>query len=415
MRTPQPERTQSNPYPMVTIGIIREGKVPPDARVPLTPEQCAEAQVEFPVKFLVEPSPIRCFKDEEYTAHGVALSHDLSACDVLLGVKEVPMERLLPGKTYLFFSHTIKKQPYNRPLLQAILAKNIRLIDYEVLTDERGQRLIAFGFYAGVVGAHNGLWAYGKRTGQFSLPRLFESHDYAEVLAVYEKLQLPPLRIVLTGTGRVATGAAKNLRDMGIQQVDARTFLEKDFPYAVFTQLQAEDYVARRDGATFDKNDFYKNGDVYLSTFAPYYRRADIFINGIFYDRKAPAFFTCSEMQSPDFQIKTIADITCDLMPYSSVPCTVRASKIADPVFGFDPATGLEVPPYDNSPVDVMAIDNLPSELPRDASAFFGRQMLGAIFPELLLGKDSPVIRRGMIAQDGKLTEAFEDLEDYVR
>ena len=400
---------------MVTIGIIREGKVPPDARVPLTPEQCAEAQVEFPVKFLVEPSPIRCFKDEEYTAHGVALSHDLSACDVLLGVKEVPMERLLPGKTYLFFSHTIKKQPYNRPLLQAILAKNIRLIDYEVLTDERGQRLIAFGFYAGVVGAHNGLWAYGKRTGQFSLPRLFESHDYAEVLAVYEKLQLPPLRIVLTGTGRVATGAAKNLRDMGIQQVDARTFLEKDFPYAVFTQLQAEDYVARRDGATFDKNDFYKNGDVYLSTFAPYYRRADIFINGIFYDRKAPAFFTCSEMQSPDFQIKTIADITCDLMPYSSVPCTVRASKIADPVFGFDPATGLEVPPYDNSPVDVMAIDNLPSELPRDASAFFGRQMLGAIFPELLLGKDSPVIRRGMIAQDGKLTEAFEDLEDYVR
>lgn len=389
--------------------------MPPDARVPLTPEQCAEAQVEFPVKFLVEPSPIRCFKDEEYTAHGVALSHDLSACDVLLGVKEVPMERLLPGKTYLFFSHTIKKQPYNRPLLQAILAKNIRLIDYEVLTDERGQRLIAFGFYAGVVGAHNGLWAYGKRTGQFSLPRLFESHDYAEVLAVYEKLQLPPLRIVLTGTGRVATGAAKNLRDMGIQQVDARTFLEKDFPYAVFTQLQAEDYVARRDGATFDKTDFYKNGDAYLSTFAPYYRRADIFINGIFYDRKAPAFFTCSEMQSPDFQIKTIADITCDLMPYSSVPCTVRASKIADPVFGFDPATGLEVPPYDNSPVDVMAIDNLPSELPRDASAFFGRQMLGAIFPELLLGKDSPVIRRGMIAQDGKLTEAFEYLEDYVR
>jgi len=415
MRTPQPERTQSNPYPMVTIGIIREGKVPPDARVPLTPEQCAEAQVEFPVKFLVEPSPIRCFKDEEYTAHGVALSHDLSACDVLLGVKEVPIERLLPGKTYLFFSHTIKKQPYNRPLLHAILAKNIRLIDYEVLTDERGQRLIAFGFYAGVVGAHNGLWAYGKRTGQFSLPRLFESHDYAEVLAVYEKLQLPPLRIVLTGTGRVATGAAKNLRDMGIKQVDARTFLEKDFPYAVFTQLQAEDYVARRDGATFDKNDFYKNGDAYLSTFAPYYRRADIFINGIFYDRKAPAFFTCSEMQSPDFHIKTIADITCDLMPYSSVPCTVRASKIADPVFGFDPATGLEVPPYDNSPVDVMAIDNLPSELPRDASAFFGRQMLGAIFPELLLGKDSPVIRRGMIAQDGKLTEAFAYLEDYVQ
>jgi len=399
---------------MIKIGIIREGKVPPDARVPLTPEQCAEAQVEFPVKFLVEPSPVRCFKDEEYTAHGVTLSHDLSDCDVLLGVKEVPLERLMPDKTYLFFSHTIKKQPYNRPLLRAVLEKNIRLIDYEVLTDEHGQRLIAFGFYAGVVGAHNGLWTYGQRTGAFSLPRLHESHDYAEVQEVYAQLQLPPLRIVLTGTGRVSTGAAKNLRDMGIVQVTPQEFLEKDFPHAVFTQLQAADYVARLDGEVFEKNHFYQNSTAYRSTFAPYYRRADIFINGIFYDGQAPAFFTREEMQQPDFQIKTIADITCDLMPRSSVPCTIRASKIADPVFGFDPATGLEVPPFSPGSVDVMAIDNLPSELPRDASAFFGRQLLGAIFPELLRGKDSAAIRRGMIAEGGKLTEPFEYLADYV-
>ena len=399
---------------MIKIGIIREGKVPPDARVPLTPEQCAEAQVEFPVKFLVEPSPVRCFQDEEYTKHGVTLSHDLSQCDVLLGVKEVPLERLIPDKTYLFFSHTIKKQPYNRPLLRAILEKNIRLIDYEVLTDERGQRLIAFGFYAGVVGAHNGLWTYGQRTGLFALPRLCESHDYAEVQEVYEKLQLPPLRIVLTGTGRVATGAAKNLRDMGIRQVTAQEFLEKDFPEAVFIQLQAADYVARLDGAAFDKSDFYKNGAAHRSTFAPYYRKTDIFINGIFYDPKAPAFFTREEMQQPDFQIKTIADITCDMMPHSSVPCTLRASKIADPVYGFDPASGLEVPPFAPGSVDVMAIDNLPSELPRDASAFFGRQLLGAIFSELLRGNDSAVVRRGMLTEGGKLTENFAYLADYV-
>lgn len=399
---------------MIKIGIIREGKVPPDARVPLTPEQCAEAQVEFPVKFLVEPSPVRCFKDAEYTAHGVTLSQDLSECDVLLGVKEVPIERLLAGKTYLFFSHTIKKQPYNRDLLRAILEKNIRLIDYEVLTDEQGQRLIAFGFYAGVVGAHNGLWTYGRRTGAFSLPRLCESHDYAEVQEVYARLQLPPLRIVLTGTGRVSTGAAKNLRDMGIQQVTPQEFLEKEFPHAVFTQLQAADYVARLDGAAFDKKHFYADSTAYRSTFGPYYRRTDIFINGIFYDGKAPAFFTREEMQSPDFQIKTIADITCDLMPRSSVPCTIRASKIADPVFGFDPVTGQEVPPFGPDSIDVMAIDNLPSELPRDASAFFGRQLLGAIFPELLRGKNSAVIHRGMITEDGKLTKPFEYLADYV-
>lgn len=399
---------------MVKIGIIREGKTPPDARAPLTPEQCAEAQVELPIRIVAQPSPIRCFKDEEYRRHGIHLQEDLSDCDVLLGVKEVPIEQLVPNKTYLFFSHTIKKQPYNRPLLQAVLEKNIRLIDYEALADARGERLIAFGFYAGIVGAHNGLWTWARRTGQFVLPRLCESHDYAAVLEVYERLQLPPLRIVLTGTGRVATGAAKNLQDMGIQQVSPTEFLENQFDKAVFTQLHAQDYAAHRDGRAFDKSHFYAHGEEYVSAFAPYYRRADIFINGIFYNRQSPPFFTVSEMQSPDFRIKTIADITCDMMPASSVPSTIRASKIADPVYGFDPMTNQECPPYQPNGVDVMAIDNLPSELPRDASAFFGRQLLEKILPELLKGRESQAIQRGMIAEGGRLTEAFGYLTGYV-
>lgn len=398
----------------VKVGIIREGKVPPDARAPLTPEQCAEAMVELPVRIVVQPSPVRCFKNEEYVAHGIHLQEDLSDCDVLLGIKEVPVEQLVDGKTYLFFSHTMKKQPHNRHLLQAILQKNIRLIDYEALTDERGERLIAFGFYAGIVGAHNALWTWSRRTGQFSLPRLCESHDYAEVLEVYEKLILPPLRIVLTGTGRVSTGAAKNLRDIGIQQVTPQEFLEKDFSEAVFTQIAAQDYVRHREGRAFDKKHFYAHGEEYVSAFAPYYRRADIFINGIFYDKKAPAFFTTEEMQRPDFQIKVIADITCDIVPDSSVPSTIRASKIADPVFSFDPKTGQETPPYLPGSVDVMSIDNLPSELPRDASAFFGRQLLEKILPELLHGRASDAIRRGMIAENGNLTPEFRYLIDYV-
>ncbi len=308
----------------------------------------------------------------------------------------------------------MKKQPHNRHLLQAILAKKIRLIDYEALTDERGERLIAFGFYAGIVGAHNALWTWGRRTGQFSLPRLCDSHDYAEVLEIYEKLKLPPLRIVLTGTGRVATGAAKNLRDIKIRQVTPQEFLENDFQEAVFTQIAAQDYVAHRDGRAFDKKHFYAHGEEYASAFAPYYRRADIFINGIFYDKKAPAFFTVEEMQSPDFQIKVIADATCDLVPGSSVPSTIRASKIAEPVYGFDPRSGLEAPPYQPGSIDVMAIDNLPSELPRDASAFFGRQLLEKILPELLKGRASDAIRRGMIAENGHLPPEFEYLTDYV-
>ncbi|MBK7939695.1 MAG: alanine dehydrogenase [Lewinellaceae bacterium] len=277
---------------MIKFGIIREGKVPPDARVPLTPEQCAEAMVELPVRIVVQPSPVRCFKNEEYTKHGVPLQEDLSDCDVLLGVKEVPSDLLIPEKTYLFFSHTMKKQTHNRRLLQAIVEKKIRLIDYEALTNERGERLIAFGFYAGIVGAHNALWTWGRRSGQFSLPRLCESHDYAEVLAIYEKIALPPLRIVLTGGGRVASGAAKNLRDMGIREVTPDEFLHRDFPEAVFTQILAEHYVARCDGGPFEKEHFYQHGEQYQSMFAPFYRRAHIFINGIFTTKKSPAFLT---------------------------------------------------------------------------------------------------------------------------
>lgn len=372
--------------------------------------------VELPLRIVVQPSPVRCFKDEEYAAHGIPLQEDLSDCEILLGIKEVPVDWLVPGKTYLFFSHTMKKQPHNRLLLQAVLEKNIRLIDYEALTDERGERLIAFGFYAGIVGAHNALWTWGKRTGQFSLPRLCESHDYAEVLKVYEQLELPPLHIVLTGTGRVSTGAAKNLRDMGVLQVTPQEFLEEDFSEAVFTQIAAGEYMEHNDPGrpVFDKKHFYAHGGEYNCVFAPYYRRADVFINGIFYDKKAPAFFSIEEMQRADFSIKVIADITCDIMPDSSVPSTIRPGKITDPVYGFDPKSGLETPPFQPGSVDVMAIDNLPSELPRDASAFFGRQLLEKILPQLLMGRSSDAIRRGMVTENGNLTSEFSYLADYV-
>ena len=400
---------------MLKVGIIREGKVPPDARVPLSPEQCAEAQLRLPIQIVVQKSPIRCFKDEEYAARHIALQADVSDCDILMGVKEVPIDQLIPDKTYLFFSHTIKKQPYNRPLLLAALAKNIRLIDYEVLTNEKGERLVAFGFYAGVVGAHNAMWTWGKRTGQFSLPRLCESHDYAEVLEVYRKTQLPPLRIVLTGSGRVASGAAKNLLDMGIRQVEPQAFLSQDFDGPVFTQIHAENYARPKDtGKSFDKSDFYKNGDQYVSTFQPYFQKADIFINGIFYDKKAPAFFTMDDMQRPDFRIRVIGDITCDIMPGASVPATIRPTHIDDPVFGFDPRTGEETAPYQPGVVDVMAIDNLPSELPRDASVFFGEQLMIFILPELIRACQSDVLRRATITDQGVLTPAFEYLSDYV-
>lgn len=400
---------------MFKIGIIREGKVPPDRRVPLSPAQCAAVLEKFPeVKIAVQPSPIRCFKDEEYVAQGIDLQEDLSDCDILIGVKEVPIDWLLPHKTYFFFSHTIKQQPYNRRLLQTVLERHIRLVDYEVLTDERGYRLIAFGYYAGVVGNHNALWTWGCRTGQFSLPRMCESHDYAEIKAVYATTKFPPVRIVVTGNGRVAAGALQNLHDMSIRHVSPEDFLKYDYDEPVFTQVHAQDYARHRDGKLFDKGHFYVHGEQYESTFGPFARRADIFVNCIFYDGRAPMFFTVEEMKQPEFRIRVIADVTCDIMPGASVPSTIRPSKIADPIYGFNPQTGEECALHQAEGVDVMAIDNLPSELPRDASVFFGNQFIENILPEIVAGDPHSVIERGTIAEAGALTEHFAYLTDYV-
>ncbi|MCS6929257.1 MAG: NAD(P)-dependent oxidoreductase [Saprospiraceae bacterium] len=400
---------------MIKIGIIREGKIPPDARTPLTPQQCQEVSERFSLEVIVQPSRVRCFSDEEYAAVGVRVQEDVSNCDFLLGVKEVPISQLIPGKTYLFFSHTVKKQPHNRSLLQAILEQKIRLIDYERLTDDRGDRLIAFGFYAGLVGAHNALWTYGKRSGLFTLPRMYLCRDYAEVKTSYCNLKLPPIRIVLTGSGRVAAGVIRNLHDMNIRQVAPRDFLKKDFDRPVFTQLFPQDYVQHRSGPRiFDKAHFYAHGDEYISIFKPYTHCTDIFINGIYYDPRAPKFFTLADMAEATFRIQVIADISCDLAPHGAVPTTIRPSTIAEPVYGIHRFTGKECPPFTPEGIDVMAIDNLPSELPRDASGFFGQQLIANVLPELLQGLDRPIIRRATIAEEGHLTEPYRYLSDYV-
>ena len=396
------------------IGIIREGKVPPDSRVPLTPEQCAFLNKSGKVQIVVQPSPNRCFDDEAYQKAGISLREDLTDCDVLMGVKEVPIEQLIPGKTYFFFSHTIKKQSYNRDLLLAVLEKNIRLLDYEVLTNEKGQRLIAFGKFAGMVGAHNGVMTYGNRTGKFNLKRMKDCHDYAEAKTIYKKMDLPPMKIVLTGTGRVANGAAQVLRDMGIEKVAPEDFVENEFQHAVFTQLGCGDYAAHKNGNTFNLQDFFQNPQNYESIFTPYIQASDVMINGIFWDNKAPAFFTKEEMKESDFRIKVIADVTCDIAPVASIPSTLRASTIANPVFGYDPIAEAEAIPHQANVIDMMTIDNLPNELPRDASQAFGEQFIEYIFQELLEQKEGGVIERASVSENGDLGKYFEYMRDYV-
>jgi len=396
------------------IGIIREGKNPPDSRVPLAPEQCAYILAHFQqVEISVQPSPIRCYPDDAYRHQNVPLKEDLTDCELLLGVKEVPIPQLIPDKTYFFFSHTIKEQPYNRQLLRAILEKNIRLIDYEALTDEQGRRLIAFGKFAGMVGAHNGIMAYGQRNGSFQLPRMKDYLDYAEARAAYKQLKLPPMKIVLTGTGRVGQGAALVLRDMGIKEVPPEAFLQQTFDQAVFTQLRCQDYARRRDGGGFDKQEFFAHPERYESAFAPFAATADLMINGIYWNNKAPAFFTQEEMKAPAFHLKVIADVTCDIAPVSSIPSTLKASTIAEPVFGYDPATGAETAPYQPHVIDMMTVDNLPNELPRDASKAFGEQFIAYILPELLKS-NSKIIERATVAKGGQLGPHFQYLSRYA-
>jgi hypothetical protein len=333
----------------------------------------------------------------------------------LIGVKEVPVENILSDKTYLMFSHTMKEQPYNRGLLKKILEKGSSLIHYEAFTNEKGARVIAFGKFAGMVGAHNALYAYGERTEKFHLPRMHSLDDYSEVQAVYKKTKFSTMKIVLTGTGRVSVGASLVLDDMGIQKVSPLSFVKDDFDYPVYTQLNSFFYTKRKDGKTFDSAiDFYQNPTDYESDFSHFLSVSDIFINGIFWDPKAPAFFTKEQMKNENFNIKVIADITCDIAPESSIPSTLKASTILEPVFGYNPKEENICAPYQKNSVDMMTIDNLPNELPKDASTAFGEMFTEYVLKELVK-KESEFIEKAKIVDKGKLGKHYQYLQEFIK
>jgi saccharopine dehydrogenase (NAD+, L-lysine forming) len=398
----------------VTIGLIREGKTPPDKRVPFTPMQAEEIMQRYPqVKIVVQKSEPRCFKDDEYANLDVEVTADVSACDILMGIKEVPIDQLVANKTYLFFSHTIKKQPYNRKLLQAVLEKKIRLIDYEALKDRQGNRLVAFGRYAGIVGAYNGLWTYGKRFNRFSIRRAFECFDVNDLKLELRKVELPAVKIILTGAGRVGRGSMETLDSAGIRKVSPQLFLSMTFDEPVYVQLSSADYHRRKEGGHFNREEFHKYPERYESFFHEYTKVADILMAGAYWNPKAPVLFTRDQMSSPDFRIKVIADITCDID--GSIPSTKKASSIVDPIYDYNPKTdSVDAPLNSEENITVMAIDNLPCELPRSASEEFGRDLIDRVLP-MLIGEDKEeVIERATITMNGKLTPHFSYLQDYA-
>lgn len=399
---------------MLKIGLIREGKIPPDKRVAFTPLQAQEIQQRFNgVQVVCQHSEVRAFSDDEYREAGISVTQDVSDCDILMGIKEVPVADLIADKTYLFFSHTLKKQPYNRKLLQEVLKKNIRLIDYEALRDRFGNRLVAFGRYAGIVGAYNALWTYGKRFGLFSLRRAFECFDINDLKRELRKVQLPPVKIILTGAGRVAKGSMETLDTANIRKVSAQDFLERNFDEPVYVQLSSADYHKRKDGGRFNRDEYHQFPERYETDFTRFTAEADILIAGAYWNPKAPALFTSRDMLEPYFKIKVVADITCDIN--GSVPSTRKASTIIDPIYDYDACTDSIQPPLSNEKfVTVMAIDNLPCELPRSASEEFGRDLIDRILP-VMIGEDKEeIIARATLTRNGKLTEHFAYLQDFV-
>lgn len=398
------------------IGIIREGKTPPDKRVPLSPEQCERIINEYPnVEIYVEKSEIRKFRDSEYERLGVAVVDNVEHCDVLMGVKEVPIEQLIPNKKYLFFSHTFKKQPYNRKLLKAILDKNIQLIDWEVITNSKGQRLIAFGRYAGIVGAYNGFLAYGKKSGNYDLKPAHACEDRAEMEAQLDNVILPKnFKIVLTGKGRVGGGAIETISCMPqIKEVTPDEFLKKTFDHPVYTILGVEDYNTTIDGSPFDKKQFYSDPTgVFESTFLRYAKVADMYIACHYWDNRSPFIFSRKDAKDPNWNIKVVADVSCDID--CAVACTIRPSTIADPIYGYNPETESEDDFMKDNVMAVMAVDNLPCELPKDASVDFGEMFIEHVLEPLLGNDPENIIERASETKEGQLTSHFAYLQDYV-
>ncbi len=400
----------------VKVGIVRETKIPPDRRVPLTPAQVVELKEKYPfVEFYVQPSDIRCFTDAEYQYLQIPMKEDLSNCDILMGVKEVDMRVFIPGKTYLFFAHVAKKQEHNLELLRDMLNKKIRLIDYEYLTTDKGLRVVAFGRWAGIVGAYNALRARGIKSNRFKLKPAYQCHDLEEMWAGLKLIQLKPgLKILITGEGRVASGALETLANCpNLLKVSHDDYLTKEYDVPVVCQIGPQHYTKHVDGRPFDFNNFIQHPEDYRSDFRKYTKVTDVLITAHFWDPKSPVFFTREDVEKPDFKISVIGDISCDIgIP---IPTTLRATTIADPFYSYNRKKHCEEEAFINPDnISVMSIDNLPGELPRDASGDFGKQLIEHALHDLFTDNGSPMIQRATIISGGSLEPQYRYLTEWV-
>jgi len=407
----------------ITLSILREARVD-ENRAPFSPAQIANLLDKFPnLRILVQPSKRRCFKDENYLKAGAQITDDLSSADIIFGVKEVEISTLIKNKTYLFFSHTNKVRQYigkvindkaiiyKKELLKEVIKKNITLIDYENLRDISGEgyRYLGFGRFAGIIGTYNTLNLYLKLYAEQPLPRAFEVNNYEEVKKLISKQNFNKIKILLTGSGRASKGSIEMLKHANIRQVTLNDYLKKKYDEAIFCNISAKKHVVRKDGKTFSDQDYNLNPHKYNSKVKNYLLDADMFIACHYWDPQFPKLFYPNQIN--EFKnLKIIGDITCDIN--GSVPTTIRSTSITKPYYSINTDSMKEME-LCNKGIAVMAVDNLPSELPQDASEEFGNSVISEILP-YLLNKDDGRIKRATTASNGKFCLKFTYLNDFI-
>jgi len=396
------------------IGILRETRRYKDRRVALTPQLAAKVKKYWPdVEIIVQPSNVRVFPDSEYAEAGITIQEDVSECDILIGVKEVSEETLIEGKTYIMFAHVAKMQEHNHNFFQEMARKKITLLDYEYFTDNRGVRLVAFGHWAGVVGAYYALKGILKCNSNTEIPHPSALYDAEELVSVVSKIELPPIKIVITGDGRVGQGAAFVLRKNGAKEVDTGSFLTQKFKTAVFCVLPFSEYVRPREGSGRQMDDFFKYPGDFESTFQRFTRVADVYIPSHFWHPESPVFFTKEDVKDSRFTITMISDISCDVP--GPVPTTLRTSEHDDPYYDVDREKLEELPAFSTKGnITVSAVDNLPTALPRNASETFASELYNKILPSLLGDDKDGIIERATILKNGEPGPFFGYLADFL-
>lgn len=393
------------------IGILREEKVPLDSRVALTPSQCRVLMDTYPfINIVVRSSNHRCFSDDMYRINGILVVDSLDDCDILFGIKEVPISSLINDKTYLFFSHTIKGQEYNRGLLSSMIQKKIKMIDYETISSNN-KRMIGFGRYAGVVGAYNAFLCYGLKKNIYRLKPAHSCSDRAEMEKEFNKIILKNEKIIVTGKGRVGKGIMEIINDLSIREVSKSEFLNNNFNEPVCVNLDFLDYYERVDGGRATKSHFFKKYSEYKSSFMKYASVGNIFIAGHYYNQGSPFLFTREDAKNGNFNLSVIADVSCDIN--GPVASTIRPSTISNPIYGYNAKKEIEDDFMKDGVIAVMAVDNLPCELPKDASLDFGKEIISKIFPLLVKG-NNVILSNATICKDGFLTDNFEYLKEFI-